>query len=309
MINDYDWDEFDMELVYNYGDYETACLMQNSKIANINGRIVQNFYVNGTIERGKAEVLASELKAWSTQLSQEIQIGLLLSKEGATNYPNSYPVFFLHLSQLYGIILLTKPFFVFCLRKQNSSNTNSSIQHFYSSCVKSSVLTIQLISIYLDTNKERVELYATANCCFIAALVLGSSLLHIHFCGYGSDYDETKLMEYLIRANKLLIYLKAYSIIADRFQSIVNYMIDAIELSSLVTEKDGIVRTNTEDKEIESLDYYEHPLSDYHLSEFQDFQQGFLSTDSLKEMDQSAIPTNPFSAFMYDFGVNDLLFN
>lgn len=223
LIGDYDWDDFDVheELIESEPDnrINLMCLIEIAKVAVINGKTVHNFYLSGKINPFRAEKLAIEFKSWSMNLPSEIQIHKILNylseKSEISNPTNkvrsdNFLVFALHLAQMYGIMLLTRPFFLYTAFRHSkglkqSSRSQEIMMHFCRANVKALVLTIVMIHFYMQQYTERVELYAAVNCCFMAAIPLGLSVLHRKLDpSFVDDYDTMQIMKHLETARKIL---------------------------------------------------------------------------------------------------------
>ncbi|ODV78385.1 uncharacterized protein CANTADRAFT_82056 [Suhomyces tanzawaensis NRRL Y-17324] len=259
LIADYDWDDFDNseELVQSEpkNALNIKCLIEIAKVAVLNGKIVQNFYLSGTIDPVRAEKLAIDFKIWSINLDPDLQIDKILrwqsavESEGAPENvaQDNFLVFAVHLSQLYGIMLLCRPFFMYLAFKSDTDLTrpkkvkhHNTMIHFCKASVKSSVLTITLINYYIQQYSERVELYPAVNCCFMAALILGLSILHRKTSqGFQDEYSIVTLMEKLVTARNILNLLGPISVTAHRFSVIASKMINSLE--------DAFASAHTED--------------------------------------------------------------
>lgn len=278
-INDYDWDDT---------PEGSTCQDENTKIAKILGNIVQNFYQNGTVNILRAEKIAIELKKWSINLPSEIQIDKIL---------DNYSILLVHILQLYGIMLLGRPFFMYLLFKRNQDIKQEKVlKNFCGATTKAAVLTIQVIHIYTQHNQKRVELYVTANCCLKAALIIGLTILYRQT---NPDYEQDEfssdaLLQQLYIARSILYFYSSTSPIADRFHSIVSRLVHAVkpeELSLPVPTPFQQGDTSRTDSTPPEYVPFENIIN---------FQQFFVpSTTNAEGLEE----------FMYYSDMNDLLFN
>lgn len=260
LIFDYDWDDFNdtQELVTSEpgNQLNLKCLVEIAKISKLNGKTILNFYLSGKIDPSKAEKLAIEYKIWSMNLPPEIQIDKILNTPkdaGTITSPthsvttDNFLVFALHLSQLFGIMLLSRPFFMYIAFKHKNhvklerpkttwrdrarrQRNESTMNHFCKASVKSSVLTIQMISFYMGQYADRLESYPAVNCTFMAGLVLGLSILHRRTAPeFEDEYDTTILMKFLETSRNILTVLSPISVTAYRFSVIITKMKQALE--------------------------------------------------------------------------------
>ena len=280
-INDYDWDDIPQG---------STCHDENTKIAKILGNIVQNFYQNGTVNILQAEKIAIELKKWSINLPSEIQIDKIL---------DNYSILFLHILQLYGIMLLGRLFFMYLLFKRNQDIKQEKVlKNFCGATTKAAVLTIQVIHIYIQHNQKRVELYVTVNCCLKAALIIGLTILHRQT---NPDYEQDEfsidsLLQQLYIARSILYFYSSTSPIADRFHSIVSRLVHAVQPESLSLP----IPTPFQQGEGESPRTDSTPPEYVPFENIINFQQFFVPSTTNSE---------GLEEFMYYSAMNDLLFN
>ncbi|RCK59476.1 Filamentous growth regulator 27 [Candida viswanathii] len=278
-INDYDWDDV---------AEGSTCHDENTKIAKILGNIVQNFYQNGTVNILRAEKIAIELKKWSINLPSEIQIDKIL---------DNYSILFVHILQLYGIMLLGRPFFMYLLFKRNQDIKQEKVlKNFCGATIKAAVLTIQVIHIYTQHNQKRVELYVTANCCLKASLIIGLTILYRQT---NPDYEHDEfstdaLLQQLYIAKSILYFYSSTSTIADRFHSIVSRLVRAVQPEELSLP----IPTPFQQGETSRMD--STPPEYVPFENIINFQQFFVPSTTNSE---------GLEEFMYYNDMNDLLFN
>ncbi|KAG7664325.1 uncharacterized protein J8A68_002144 [[Candida] subhashii] len=256
IIDDYDWDDFDNEDIYEYDTsgkpikyQRITCLIEATKIARLNGKIVRNFYVDGILNPYKAEKLAIESKILSLNLPRSIQIDQVVENNLVPNTNNEQlirdtkiPLLLVHLSQLYGIVLLCRPFFMYLVfhkkkkkafTKKPKSRQDIALCNFCKATVKSSSLVIQLIDYYIGYIRflpQRVESNGIIHCCLMAALVIGLSILYFELNQYTEEegYSARKQMEYLNSAKMVFEFYSKSNPISKRFYIIVDDMQKAL---------------------------------------------------------------------------------
>ncbi|EAZ63935.2 zinc finger transcription factor of the Zn(2)-Cys(6) binuclear cluster domain type [Scheffersomyces stipitis CBS 6054] len=351
LIGDYDWDDFDNVDLIDYEDKinhdkNIYCLIEIAKVCKINGKIVHNFYLDGMISPARAEKLAIELKLWSINLPKELQIDRILRGTNSEVSSDKFALLLLHLSQLYGIMLLSKPFFMYIAFKSNIANNSggsvpprrnrheATMVNFCKASVKSSVLTIQLINLYRERHPQRIESYTTVNCCFMAALILGLSILHRkNNPEFQDEYNIALLMETLNTAKIILSFYGPINATSQRFYKIVGKMQRSLEaaygdmehmISSSVSSpnniRDGIFSTpSAAPLNIAALQ--NHSLRGGNASDLEalmNFQQFFvpsaskaggINEDFATQSTTSSAAGEPLEAFMYNMGTNDILFD
>ncbi|KAK6462781.1 zinc finger transcription factor of the Zn(2)-Cys(6) binuclear cluster domain type [Scheffersomyces coipomensis] len=344
LIGDYDWDDYENEGLIEYEgkinhDKSTYCLIEVAKVCKINGKIVQDFYLDGIIDPERAEKLAIELKLWSIDLPRELQLDRILFGERQMGQQqeiasDNFALLFLHISQLYGIMLLSKPFFMYIVFKRNSKEngfaTNSSrrnkhettMVNFCKASVKSSVLTIQLIHMYKEKHPQRVESYVTVNCCFMAALILGLSILHRNSSRDVTDeFSITYLMEVLNAAKDILSFYGLINATSKRFYHIVDKMQRSLVEAFGDAQRMLVDATNdfyNNRSNMLSLPQTPYFNSTTDLKSFMNFQQFFVpSTIGVPGNNNNNFATRvetpdadeSLDVFMCNVGINDILFD
>ncbi|EGW33257.1 uncharacterized protein SPAPADRAFT_66239 [Spathaspora passalidarum NRRL Y-27907] len=188
LVSGYDYDDSDYIIQDDNATPEEKlrimCQKATSDSAVINGRIVENIFKDGRINIKRAHLLSMELKIWSMQLPQQLQLNSALEKqlEQGTN-SNNYLLVFVHLGQLYGIMALTRPFLVYVVTRKVKPETESqiageeSLMSFCKACIKASVLVIKLLRFYSTHNPNHKEVFTIQSACFFATIILGFVLL------------------------------------------------------------------------------------------------------------------------------------
>ncbi|EGW35390.1 uncharacterized protein SPAPADRAFT_146579 [Spathaspora passalidarum NRRL Y-27907] len=359
LISDYDWDDTgdDDDTVYAPDgmtlDIQYTSLNYNARIAIILGKIIQNFYIDGIVDLLRAERIAIDLKTWSINLPSAIQIDKILDVEGstATTSPvdnplhkvksDNYGLLLIHMSQLYGIILLSKPFFMYLLFKRNKnespnkrSKQEAIMSNFCAASIKSSVLMIQLIHFFKEHNPHRMESYVLVNCCFMASLILGLTILYRQTNVYEPDeFTIDILAEKLMVAKSILLFYSEVSATAARFHTIVTKMYRALENAfkkshpfpqalpqhltfdspeSVTSQPQFPIKTPAViQSQLQSPSSFPHTFeiaTSTELEHLMNFQQFFVPSVSNSVITTNTEKRNELDAFMYNIGINDLLF-
>lgn len=177
--NDYDWDDQTMNFISDPKEnFKLKCQAQISKLAQINGRIVENIYRDGIVNMQRAHELALELKSWSSNLSTDLDLSNILKKFKSQDNNNNSLLMHVHMFQFYGIMLLCRPFLMYVLVRKLRPDSRTELQesaslfNFCKGCIKSSFLTIKLLNYYMENTTDILELFAAINGCLFAAVIL-----------------------------------------------------------------------------------------------------------------------------------------
>ncbi|KAK6454897.1 zinc finger transcription factor of the Zn(2)-Cys(6) binuclear cluster domain type [Scheffersomyces xylosifermentans] len=349
LIGDYDWDDFKSDDLLEYEDKinhdkNIHCLIEIAKVCKINGKIVQNFYLDGIIDPARAEKLAIELKLWSINLPKELQG----QDDRSERFPrremgsDNFALLLLHISQLYGIILLSKPFFMYIANTINGSTRNETTSstssrrnkhevtmiNFCRASVKASVLTIQLVQLYTDRHSQRIESYTTVNCCFMASLILGLSIMHRKMDpSFEDEYNIALLMDTLNTAKAILSFYGAINATSHRFYKIVGKMQRSLkaafgDMDNMIVSPNVIHHNNRDNSANDGTNTptgFANSLSmNTDLESFMNFQQFFVPSvaaptktneEFATQSTTSSSSGEPLDAFMYNMGTNDILFD
>ena len=255
IIDDYDWDDFECEDIYDVGEdgqpiksFRFQCMIESCKISKLVGKVLRNFYLDGIINPYKAEKLAIELKLWSLNLPEELQIDKVfvtnLALSGSADGSDTkMPLMIMHLSQLYAIALLCRPFFMYLIFKKKKKRKNIlrrpktrpeiAMCNFCKATAKASALIIQLVENYINSIQylsARAELNGLTHTCFLAALIIGLSLLYLEDNGYTKEdgYTPQKQMGYLNSSKIIFEYYAKSNPVSLRFQNIISQMQQAL---------------------------------------------------------------------------------
>ncbi|RCK58986.1 Filamentous growth regulator 27 [Candida viswanathii] len=252
IIDDYDWDDFDSEDIFVRDDNgiiiqdpRFEAMIHECKIVRVGGKVLRNFYLEGIMNPFKAEKLAIELKLWSLNLPEHLQIDKLFVEEVAKPgdfLDNKIPLLIMHICQLYLIVLVGRPFFMYLIfnkkRRKNILNKPKTKQeiamkNFIAITVKSSLLIVQLVDKYITTLKfksARIELHGTTHATLMACLVIGLSILYLEHNRYTFQdvYYSAKLMKYLNIGKKIYTFYEQSNPMSTRFRIIVEQMQQAL---------------------------------------------------------------------------------
>lgn len=252
IIDDYDWDDFDSEDIYDLDsdknpikDPRFECIIQACKVSKLTGKVIRNYYLDGIINPYKAEKLAIELKLWSLSLPEYLQIDKIFRPETV----NKMPLLTMHLSQLYSIVLLCRPFFMFVimnkkhkkhstkkangenLQKRPKTRLETSMCNFCKATTNSSTLIIQMVENYIiSTNKlksARAELNGLIHTCLMASLIVGLSILFLENNGYSIEdgYSSSQLMKYLNSSKQIFKFFdRVNNALSMKFHNIIEKM-------------------------------------------------------------------------------------
>lgn len=144
MINNYDRDDQDIDLIFNPEDkFRLKCQAEISKIAQIHCKIVETIFQDGMINLNQANQLATELKEWSLNLPDELNLSSTLQVFKYGDKSNNNLLLTVHMSQFYGIMLLCRPFLMYIIMRNLKALTNdelpfnSILLNFCKGCIKS----------------------------------------------------------------------------------------------------------------------------------------------------------------------------
>lgn len=326
-ISDYDWDDSESHIITDNSDenFRIRCQVQLSSISQINSKIVENIYRDGVIDIKRTRSLAVELKLWSLNLPNDLDISHtlehdLISKDNS----NSFILMQVHLSQLYGIMLLFRPFLMHVLLRKLKPSVygelthNSLLVYFCKACIKSSFLCVWLINFYLEQVNDRMELFAISNCCLFASGILGVTLLEQKLQNKPDSEYISILSDTLQAASNFLHKDGRFNVTSERWGENVDNMIGTIPNDKLDQSTPNFDSPSGLDKDFESF-IKEIILMDNDsegLKDLANFQQEFIPSDDellnamgihKQELDPSG--DLPLNAFLYDYSKNDQLFD
>ncbi|KAL6451973.1 FGR27 Filamentous growth regulator 27 [Candida maltosa Xu316] len=255
IIDDYDCDDFDSEDIFHidkdgveFKDPRIQCMIYGVKLSHIIGKVTKNFYLDGILDPYKAEKLGMELKLWALNLPEDLQVDKVfvdseLVDPASENFvDHKMPLLIMHLCQLYSIVLLCRPFFMYLifdkkrrkhmLTKPKTKN-ELAMSNFVKVATKSSLLIIQMVENYTNSLARKtgqVESHGVTHACFMASLIIGLSILYLEQNRYTSKdlYYSAKLMKYLNIAKKIFLYYNVSNPVSIRFHNIVESMQSAL---------------------------------------------------------------------------------
>lgn len=258
IIDDYDWDDYDNEDIFIkdengeiYHDPRYEAMIHECKIARLAGKVIRNYYLEGVLNPFKAEKLAIELKLWSLNLPEHLQIDKLFIEDSqdlkmqikpGSYFDNKIPMVIMHICQLYCIVLVGRPFFMYLIfnkkRRKNILNKPKTKQeiamkNFIAITVKSSLLIVQLADKYITTLKfktARIELHGVTHAVLMACLITGLSILYLEHNRYTFQdvYYSSKLMKFLNIGQKIYKFYEQSNPMSSRFGMIVSQMQQAL---------------------------------------------------------------------------------
>ncbi|KAI5962138.1 uncharacterized protein KGF55_003214 [Candida pseudojiufengensis] len=251
IIDDYDWDDYDSSDIYELDENGNKinniyleAMEQTCKVAKIISKIIRGFYLDGIINPYKAEKLAIELRLFSLNLPENLQIDKVIDYDDKVidgSKDNKIPLLLIHLSQLYAITLLSRPFFMyviffqkkFKLKKKIKTRQEISICNFCKATVKASSLTIQLLYSYINYTRDvlqRVESQGLTHACFMASLIIGLSILYLenYESGIYEGVDSSIQMKLINKSKDVFQFYSSTNPMSSRFLVIINQMQKAL---------------------------------------------------------------------------------
>lgn len=327
-INNYDWDDSELQELSDdvNENFRIRCQVELSKIAQINSKIVENIYRDGVINIKHTRALAIELKLWSLNIPSDLDISNTLKEDlMSQDSSNNYLLMQVHLAQLYGIMLLFRPFLMHVLLRKLKPGTYGELKddwlllYFCKACIKSSFLCIWLISFYMEQKGERTELFAMSNGCLFASAILGLTLLEQRLQSK-PDYDYIRVLSDTLQvASNLLHNDGAFNLSSERWGENVDNMVAAIpkyQHEQTSTNPGDASDSNRNDFEEFSKEIILMDNEFGGLKDLTNFQQGFIPSDDellcAMGIDRQELGSNespPLDAFLYDYGKKDQLFD
>ncbi|CAL1203533.1 unnamed protein product [Candida parapsilosis] len=338
-VNDYDWDDptrykSSKTLISSSLNFNAKCQIELARISHLIGKIVANFYQNRIIDINRTKNLAVQLKLWSKNLDPLLSVeNIFKPKELPHNEDggNTQIVLMMHLLQLFAIMLLCRPFFMYdavshvntAFPKTTTLRDKSSSRQFIQAATKASILAVKLMNHYINTSfKEvkRMECYIIITCCFYSSIFIGISILNgnYQFDTVGGEeeeqgsYTETEMMNLLRNAVFILNHYSTCNKGAERYAEIGSDLIDALanrHKSGSATSGESMNEagdtTNESLLDGDEVFNYFNFTDDANAQDLQnliDFQQFFVSSDITtgSVSDSSNMP--------YDYGNYDLFF-
>lgn len=322
IINDYDWDDSTRfkpsNSVGSLLDFNAKCQVELTKICTLIGRIVVNFYQDKVIDMSRTKNLAIQLKLWSKNLDPELSFDNILNPmEIAHNedHGNTCILLMMHLLQLWAIMLLSRPFFMFeavyniSPGMQKSTETDEQLRkQFCQAATKASILAIKLMNHYINTafkEFKRMECYVIITTCFYSSIILGITILNGSHEEEG--YSESELLNLLKNAEYILLHFSVCNEGAKRYAEI------SADLISALIQRHENKRTQAE---LGVNDFAYRLLNDFTFTDdpnntdvqsLMDFQQFFVSLDLLP-IDGGNVTNTASSSLPFDYNNYNLFF-
>ncbi|ODQ78130.1 hypothetical protein BABINDRAFT_40429, partial [Babjeviella inositovora NRRL Y-12698] len=251
-INDHEWDDIHSIPLHPVDHYrnpvETNRLLLQALfehelfcVSVINGKIMQRVYTAKRVDIELAKACAMELKLWYTNLRPELLVQNILEpeKDRYGYYTNGTPLQLLHFTHLYGIILLTRPFYHYVILLELGLMANTSpttlpvelLESFSAALLRASLLTIKLAEFSVDNNVNLVGSNHWLNHLLNAGLMVGVMVLvQVRAQGKPRMYDSLPrvliaTMDTCVRV--LEVFLKR-DLKAKRYAHIMREMTDAV---------------------------------------------------------------------------------
>lgn len=242
MINTYDYDDINYpveKLLLDENDNveRIRIIAQNatSDSAVLNRSIVQNLYNGGSINIKDSNSLALQLKLWSIELPNFLQLTSDMENQlrDPTN-PNNYLFVFVHIGQLYGIMALTRPFLVHVVNRKLRPNMykpqvtdEKQLMPFCKASIKAAFLTIKLFKFYCTFNKSRKEVFTIQSATFFALILLGFTLLE-QINSKKPDHHYISVIKESIRDAISIFKLFNFNATCNRWAQHLIYMMEAL---------------------------------------------------------------------------------
>lgn len=336
-INDYDWDDPcrivnpnpSMELFPTSRmdfDYNARCQIELSKICTMIGKIVSNFYRDRIIDLNRTKKLIIDLRLWSKNLDPQLSLDNILKPDDIPNNThgeNTQILLMTHLLQLYSIMLLSRPFFMYnAVTLINSDLAKSKIQdekltqEFCHAATKSSILAVKLMNHYMNTafkQTKRMECYIIITCCFYSSIVIGVTILSGGFEQEG--YTENDLVDLLRNTEYILNHYSKCNKGAERYAEITHDMINALvnrhnkpKLED--SREDSIMPKSDSDEDIDyrllnDFNFLDDPNDN--LQSLIEFQQFFVAQDIASTLSGGS-GSGDGTSMPYDYGNYELFF-
>ncbi|RLV95705.1 Filamentous growth regulator 27 [Spathaspora sp. JA1] len=309
LVSGYDYDDSNYEIyddtVSDEEKLRIVCQKLTSDSAVINGRIVENIFKDGRINIKRTHLLSMELKIWSKQLPQQLQLNSDLEKQLEQGKDsNNYLLVFVHLGQLYGIMALTRPFLVYVVTRKLKPETKSqitdeqSLMSFCKACIKASFLVIKLLRFYSSHNPDRKEVFTIQSACFFASIILGFTLLEQRKSSKPDEHYMEVLREAIKDGRETLKTYASFNHTCNRWAEHLEHMLQALD-----TEASDMGSTYSLSSEIEQFnnEMINWANESKGLEEILNFQSDFAGDFSGERLeDLLGMSMGELSAFRYD---------
>ncbi|KGU29544.1 hypothetical protein MG7_01609 [Candida albicans P34048] len=287
MINTYDYDDINYpveKLLLDENDNveRIRIIAQNatSDSAVLNRSIVQNLYNGGSINIKDSNSLALQLKLWSIELPNFLQLTSDMENQlrDPTN-PNNYLFVFVHIGQLYGIMALTRPFLVHVVNRKLRPNMykpqvtdEKQLMPFCKASIKAAFLTIKLFKFYCTFNKSRKEVFTIQSATFFASILLGFTLLE-QINSKKPDHHYISVIKESIRDAISIFKLFNFNATCNRWAQHLIYMMEALNRPPAIIPSSLQQTTKTSTTTTTTPVLSTHPITSTNLNYQQQQQQ------------------------------------
>lgn len=265
---------------------QDVCSTELVNIFTIISKIISQIYTGNIIDAESTQETTYELKSWILRLPRTIQVDRYLADTSMVTSDYGHLLVLIHCSQLYAILLLSRPFLLlemlFKLKPELKSRflNHQLISTFNQVAIKSSTLALVMIKYYCDVSK-RVELILIVEITFFCCLIIGIRLVN----GSGdttdeSSYKDQELIEILKIGLDILVYYSAKNPASYRLSIIVQDM-----LSAVLQHNDKVKHKNDFNDMLSKM-----LALDTHLSEIDDFQKSFVADETFSPKTYSPQP-------------------
>lgn len=253
------------------------CSTELVNIFMIISKIISQVYTGNIIDAESTQETTNELKSWILGLPRSLQVDRYLADVNLVNNDYGHLLVLIHCSQLYAILLLSRPFLLlemmFKLKPELKSRfrNHQFISTFQQVAIKSSTLALVMIKYYCDVSK-RIESILIVEITFFCCLIIGIHLVN----GTAENYNDQESIDILKIGLDILLYYSAKNPAADRLSIIIQDMLAAV------------LQYNDQVKhESKFNDMLSKMLAlDTHLSEIDDFQKSFVADEAFSPKPQ-----------------------
>lgn len=231
-INNNIWNDINNLPIENDNNLRSVCQNELMKLNKLNGEIYEKIYFNNNIKIKTILKLILNLNNWLNNLPIQLKIENLLKLNNSTFFNNDQynynSLLYLHLIQLDGIILLTKPFFKFYLinyLKSNDLDFSNLIKFFKKICINSSILSIKVCLYFIKNKKFPIFSYTLINNILNSCLIISLNLLlniiifkktnQSNFLILENDFKILNIGLFILREYNFLISNNYYNILKN----------------------------------------------------------------------------------------------
>lgn len=253
------------------------CSTELVNIFMIISKIISQVYTGNIIDAESTQETTNELKTWILGLPRSLQVDRYLSDLELVHSDYGHLLVLIHCSQLYAILLLSRPFLLlemmFKLKPELKSRfrNHQFISTFQQVAIKSATLALVMIKYYCDVSK-RIESILIVEITFFCCLVIGIHLVN----GTVDNYNNQESIEILEIGLDILLYYSAKNPAADRLSIIIQDM-----LAAVLQYNDQMKHENNFNDMLSKM-----LALDTHLSEIDDFQKSFVADEAFSPKPQ-----------------------